>query len=36
VPVPDRWDETFGPVTSAVPGQGETLTVTVFQWRKTF
>jgi hypothetical protein len=36
VPVPDRWDDTFGPVADAVPGQGETLTVTVFQWRKTF
>ena len=36
VPVPDRWDDTFGPVGSSVPGIGEPLTVTVFQWRKTF
>ena len=36
VPVPDRWDDTFGPVADSVPGLGESLTVTVFQWRKTF
>lgn len=36
VPVPDRWDDTFGPVGASVPGAGEPLTVTVFQWRKTF
>jgi hypothetical protein len=36
VPVPDRWDDTFGPVGQSVPGAGEGLTVTVFQWRKTF
>jgi hypothetical protein len=36
VPVPDRWDDTFGPVGASMPGAGEPLTVTVFQWRKTF
>ncbi|MCB1184699.1 hypothetical protein KDM41_14815 [bacterium] len=36
VPVPDRWDDTFGPVADAVPGQGDGPVVTVFQWRKTF
>lgn len=36
VPVPDRWDDTFGPVGQSVPGAGAGPTVVVFQWRKTF
>lgn len=36
VPVPDRWDEQFGPVGGDMPGTGQPLTMTVFQWRKTF
>jgi hypothetical protein len=36
VPVPDRWDETFGQVGDSAPGSGNGPTLTVFQWRKTF
>jgi hypothetical protein len=36
VPVPDRWDDQFGPVGGDLPGGRPPLTVTVFQWRKTF
>ncbi len=36
VPVPNRWDEQFGPVGGDSPGMQSPLTVTVFQWRKTF
>ena len=36
VPVPDRWDEQFGVAGGDMPGTRQPLTVTVFQWRKTF
>ncbi len=36
VPVPDRWDETFGQVADSMPGTGEGPSLVVFQWRKTF
>ena len=36
VPVPDRWDETFGPVGESVGFSDPGPTLTVFQWRKKF
>jgi len=36
VPVPDRWDDTFGPVGAAAHGWDDGPTVVVFQWQKTF
>lgn len=36
VPVPNRWDDQFGPPGSDMPGGVAPRTVTVFQWRKTF
>lgn len=36
VPVPNRWEDQFGPVGGDMPGVRQPLTVTVFQWRKTF
>jgi len=36
VPVPDRWDETFGSVTDNMPGGDSGPTLIVFQWQKTF
>jgi hypothetical protein len=36
VPVPDRWDEQFGPSAGDTPLVPQPLTLTVFQWRKTF
>ncbi|MCP4574309.1 MAG: hypothetical protein GY838_18270 [bacterium] len=36
VPVPNRWDEQFDAVGGDMPGVLQPLTVTVFQWRKTF
>jgi hypothetical protein len=36
VPVPDRWDDTFGTAGSGLPGFSEGPTVVVFQWRKAF
>jgi len=36
VPVPNRWDEQFGPAGGDMPGVRPPLTLTVFQWRKTF
>jgi len=36
VPVPDRWDDTFGSVGDGMPGLSEGPTVVVFQWRKAF
>lgn len=36
VPVPNRWDDQFGPVGGDMPGVQQPLTLTVFQWRKTF
>ncbi len=36
VPVPNRWDEQFGPVGGDLPGGPPPVTYTVFQWRTTF
>jgi hypothetical protein len=36
VPVPDRWDDTFGPVGEAVGFSDPGPTLVVFQWRKQF
>jgi hypothetical protein len=36
VPVPDRWDDTFGPVGGTMPGAAGGPQLTVFQWRKKF
>lgn len=36
VPVPNRWEEQFGLPGGDMPGGRPPLTVTVFQWRKTF
>ncbi|MFN2371719.1 MAG: DUF5683 domain-containing protein [Candidatus Krumholzibacteriia bacterium] len=36
VPVPDRWDEQFGPPGGDMPGSAAAPTFTVFQWRTTF
>jgi len=36
VPVPDRWDDTFGPVAESVGFSDPGPTLVVFQWRKTF
>ncbi|RKZ18141.1 hypothetical protein DRQ50_04275 [bacterium] len=36
VPVPNRWDDQFGLPGGDMPGGTPPLTVTVFQWRKTF
>jgi hypothetical protein len=36
VPVPDRWDDTFGPVGESVGFSDPGPTLTVFQWRKKF
>ena len=36
VPVPDRWDDTFGRVGDSAPGAGDGPSLVVFQWRKAF
>jgi hypothetical protein len=36
VPVPDRWQEQFGPPGGDMPGGALAPTLTVFQWRTTF
>lgn len=36
VPVPDRWDDTFGRVGESMPGGAEGPSLVVFQWRKKF
>ncbi len=36
VPVPDRWDDTFGPVGETVAFSDPGPTLVVFQWRKKF
>ncbi len=36
VPVPDRWDQQFGPPGGDLPGGVGAPSITVFQWRKTF
>jgi hypothetical protein len=36
VPVPDRWEDTFGPVGAGPSGAADGPTVVVFQWRKAF
>jgi len=36
VPVPDRWDDTFGRVGDSTPGSGDGPSLVVFQWRKAF
>jgi hypothetical protein len=36
VPVPDRWDDTFGPVGATGPGADAGPTLVVFQWRTAF
>ncbi len=36
VPVPDRWEDTFGIPGGDLPGGAPTPQLTVFQWRKTF
>jgi len=36
VPVPNRWDDHFGPPGGDMPGGVPPQTLTVFQWRKTF
>jgi hypothetical protein len=36
VPVPDRWEETFGPVGESVGFRDPGPTLVVFQWRKSF
>ncbi len=36
VPVPDRWDDTFGRVGESMPGGAEGPSLVVFQWRKAF
>ncbi len=36
VPVPDRWDDTFGPVGQSVSGTDQGPSLVVFQWQKRF
>lgn len=36
VPVPDRWEDTFGQVGDGMPGTESGPTLVVFQWQKTF
>ncbi len=36
VPVPDRWDDTFGRAGDGMPGGTEGPSLVVFQWRKQF
>ena len=36
VPVPNRWDDTFGRVDDSLPGGSGGPSLVVFQWRKTF
>ena len=36
VPVPDRWDDTFGRVGDSMPGTADGPSLVVFQWRKAF
>jgi hypothetical protein len=36
VPVPNRWDEQFGPPGGDMPGGPPAVSYTVFQWRTTF
>ena len=36
IPVPDRWDDTFGPVAESVGISDPGPTLVVFQWRKKF
>jgi len=36
IPVPDRWDDTFGPAGQGVPFSDPGPTLVVFQWRKKF
>jgi hypothetical protein len=36
LPVPDRWDDHFGPAVPEPPGGGVAPSVVVFQWRKRF